>query len=262
MLTRRALPIARHAIASCFRTAMSSNATTIATPSTTLTETPAALKVLPHNQYVTPDAISPATVRPNPLDEFHAWFRAVAASTDPVVPEPEAMTLATATPDGIPSARVVLFKELDQRGFVFYTNYTSRKSKELLANPRASLVFYWKELHKSVRILGNVEKVDRAESEAYFRSRPAGSRVGAWASRQSTVVQEGEVQARLQKLRQRFGSDDPEKDPEDVPLPDFWGGWRVVPFEVEFWCGKPSRLHDRVQYTKKGEEWVIERLSP
>ncbi|TRM64046.1 hypothetical protein BD626DRAFT_547787 [Schizophyllum amplum] len=239
---------------------MSSAAYTVATASTALTETPASLKVLPHHQYVTPDDISPATVRPNPLDEFHVWFRAVAASTDPVVPEPEAMTLATATPDGIPSARVVLFKELDRAASSSTPTIPVASRKNYRQPPRLPRLL-WKEIHKSVRILGNVEKVDRAESEAYFRSRPAGSRVGAWASRQSTVVQEGEVQARLEKLRTRFGGD-AQTDPEDVPLPDFWGGWRVVPFEMEFWCGKPSRLHDRVQYTKKGEDWVVDRLSP
>jgi pyridoxamine-phosphate oxidase len=138
------------------------------------------------------------------------------------------MTLSTATPSGIPSARVVLFKQLDSRGFVFFTNYTSRKSQELLSNPNAAIVFYWSEVHRSVRALGKVEKISREESEAYFKGRPVGSRLGAWASKQSSVVGEGEVNARLKKLEERFGTKDGDQN-GDVPLPDFWGGWRIVP---------------------------------
>lgn len=180
---------------------------------------PDQLKVLPHRQYITPDHLSPLTVAPSPLDQFRTWFKE--AVEGGVVQEPEAMSLSTATPSGIPSARVVLFKQLDARGFVFFTNYTSRKSQELHANPHAALVFYWREVHRSVRVLGRVERVSREESEEYYRSRPLGSRLGAWASRQSTVVGEGEVVERLKEVEERFGA--------EVPLPEFWGGWRVVP---------------------------------
>jgi pyridoxamine-phosphate oxidase len=180
---------------------------------------PDQLKVLPHHQYITKDHISPLTVAPSPLDQFRTWFKE--AVDGGVVQEPEAMSLSTATPSGIPSARIVLFKQLDPHGFVFFTNYTSRKSQELLRNPNAALVFYWREVHRSVRVLGRVEKVSKEESEEYYHSRPVGSQLGAWASRQSTVVEEGEVNARLHKLEERFGA--------DVPLPEFWGGWRVVP---------------------------------
>ncbi|KAJ7134768.1 pyridoxamine 5'-phosphate oxidase [Mycena epipterygia] len=227
---------------------------------------PSEIHVLAHNQYHTPDALSPATVDPDPLAQFRAWF--ADAVEGGAVHEPEAMSLSTATPEGIPSARVVLFKQLDPRGFVFFTNYTSRKSRELLANPHAALVFYWREIHRSVRVLGRVEQIAAAESAEYFRSRPLGSRLGAWASHQSTVVAEGEVHARLDHLKERFGVADDDAKDADVPPPDFWGGWRVVPTEVEFWSGKPSRLHDRVRYLRQENgpddkpEWKIERLAP
>lgn len=142
--------------------------------------------------------------------------------------EPEAMSLSTATPSGIPSVRIVLFKEIDSRGFIFFTNYTSRKSKELAVNPHAALVFYWREVHKSVRVLGKVEKVTPEESAEYFQGRPVGSRLGAWASKQSTVINEGELDARLEKYKEKFGKD----DKAYVPTPEFWGGWRVVPERV------------------------------
>lgn len=187
---------------------------------------PDKIKVLPHNQYHTSDSLSPSTVSPSPLDQFRTWFKE--AVQDGAVHEPEAMTLSTATSAGIPSSRVVLFKELDSKGFVFFTNYTSRKSQELDANPHAALVFYWREIHRSVRVLGRVEKISRQASDEYFKSRPVGSRMGAWASKQSTVVEEGEVAERLKKLETRFAPHEGDKDVE-VPLPDFWGGWRVLP---------------------------------
>jgi len=228
--------------------------------------TPDTLQVLPHTQYSTPDDLSPTTVEISPLEQFRIWF--ADAVKGGKVHEPEAMSLSTATPTGVPSARIVLFKQLDARGFVFFTNYTSRKSAELLANPHAALVFYWREIHRQVRVLGRVEKVSEAESAAYFKSRPLGSRLGAWASPQSAVVAEGEVHARLEEIKARFGANADNED-ADVPLPDFWGGWRVVPNEIEFWSGKPSRLHDRVLYTRQGSSfdadapvWKIERLAP
>jgi len=235
---------------------------------------PTVLKVTTRSSYQSNDTLSPSTVLPSPIDQFKAWFKS--AQDDPRVFEPETMTLATSSSDGTPSARIVLLKSIDERGFVLYTNYTSRKSKELMANPRAALTSYWREQHRQVRVVGRAEMVDRKGSEEYFRSRPVGSRIGAWASRQSEVVEEGAVQERFTKLEERFGvkpsveggsdgagaGEANNKEPH-IPLPEFWGGWRIIPNEVEFWAGKPSRLHDRVRYLRKSDDsWVIERLAP
>ncbi|KAF9267312.1 pyridoxamine 5'-phosphate oxidase [Marasmius fiardii PR-910] len=222
------------------------------------------IKVLQHHQYQTSDHLSPSTVLPSPLDQFHVWFK---EAVEGGVHEPEAMSLSTSTPNGVPSARIVLFKQLDSHGFVFFTNYTSRKSQELISNPNAALVFYWREIHRSVRIVGTVEKVSREESEEYFKTRPVGSRLGAWASKQSTIVMEGELHERLKKIEERFGAQDGNAE-ASVPLPEFWGGWRVIPKEVEFWSGKPSRLHDRIHYLRvegspqESPQWQVDRLSP
>ena len=183
------------------------------------------LKVLPHTQYHTEGSISPSDVAPDPLAQFRTWFTEASAK----VSEPEIMTVSTATASGIPSARTVLFKQIDTTGFVFFTNYTSRKSKEMLENPHAALVFYWKELHKQVRIVGKVEKLSKEENGEYFHSRPIDSQLGAWASKQSTVIGEGELDQRLEKYRQRFRVDEGDPSETQIPLPDFWGGWRVVP---------------------------------
>ncbi len=193
-----------------------------------------------------------AHVSSDPIDQFGRWFVDAARAA---VPEPTAMTVATVGRDGRPSARVVLLKGFDARGFVFYTNHTSQKGRQLVENPWASLVFYWTQLERQVRVDGRVEPVSRAEADAYFHSRPTSSQVGAWTSRQSTVIPSREVlDAREAELKRRFG--------DAVPLPDFWGGFRVVPDAVEFWQGRPSRLHDRLRYARQGDRWAVERLAP
>jgi pyridoxamine 5'-phosphate oxidase len=188
------------------------------------------------------------------LTQFGRWF---AEAADAGLPEPNAMIVATADPGGRPSARTVLLKGYDQRGFVFFTNYTSRKGVEALANPSASLVFPWYQLQRQVIVCGAVEKVDRAETEEYFASRPRGSRLGAWASPQSQVVPDrAAVEAGLAAARERFGDDG------EVPAPPHWGGLRVVPETVEFWQGRSNRLHDRLRYRRTDGGWTVERLAP
>jgi pyridoxamine 5'-phosphate oxidase len=189
----------------------------------------------------------------DPIRQFERWFADAAAAR---VPEPNAMTLSTATRDGVPSARIVLLKGVDANGFAFYTDYRSRKGAELAENPLAALTFLWKEIERQVRITGSVSRVSTHESEAYFRTRPPGSRLGAWASHQSAVLaSREELEARVQDVAVRFPDG-------DVPLPPHWGGFRVAPDEIEFWQGRPDRLHDRLLYRRGENGWVISRLSP
>jgi pyridoxamine 5'-phosphate oxidase len=190
----------------------------------------------------------------DPIVQFARWF---AEAEEVQAHDANAMTLATATSQGAPSARIVLLKAFDQRGFVFFTDYRSRKSAELEANPQAALVLYWSELERSVRITGTVEKTSQEDSDRYFRSRPIGSRLGAWASHQSRVIPGRHMlESDLKEVEQRFADG-------DVPLPPYWGGWRVLPESLEFWQGRESRLHDRIRYQRnRSREWKIERLSP
>lgn len=198
-------------------------------------------------------SLSESQVDDDPIVQFQRWF---AEALEAQVVEPNAMCLATATPDAYPSARTVLLKDVDERGFVFFTDYRSRKGQELADNPHASLNFFWPELERQVRIGGAVQRVSRAESEAYFKVRPRGSQLGAWTSAQSSVLaSREELEAQLAVNEARFGEG-------TVPLPDHWGGFRVVPEEVEFWQGRASRLHDRVQFKRESGRWVKRRLSP
>jgi pyridoxamine 5'-phosphate oxidase len=196
--------------------------------------------------------LTEADLAADPVTQFTAWF------TDTVeagLPEPNAMVLATSSAGGRPSARTVLLKGYDETGFVFFTNYESRKGRDLAENPRASLLFPWHAIARQVRVEGRAERLSREASAAYFRSRPYGSRIGAWASRQSAVVRSREeLEARYDELAERW--------PEDPPVPDFWGGYRVVPSEIEFWQGRGDRMHDRLRYRMSGDKWVVERLAP
>ena len=195
-----------------------------------------------------------ADLAADPLQQFRHWFdQALAAGTN----EPNAMVLATADAAGKPSTRVVLLKGLDERGFVFFTNCESRKARELAVNRHAALNFFWVELERQVCVTGSVTQVPREEAEAYFKTRPRGSRLGAWASKQSDTVPSREVlEARLQELEKKYPG-------EEIPLPPFWGGYVLAPGEIDFWQGRPNRLHDRFRYSKQSDgRWLVERLSP
>ena len=194
-----------------------------------------------------------ANLAPDPVQQFHNWFEAAIKAG---IHDANAMTLATC--DGArPASRVVLLKDFDERGFVFFTNYASGKGRQLEKNPNASLLMYWMEVERQIRIEGKVEKTSRQESEEYFRTRPFGAQIGAWASHQSEVIDARRVlNARLEEMKQRFADG-------AVPLPPHWGGYRLKPDRMEFWQGRPDRLHDRFRYTLQSDgSWLIERLSP
>jgi pyridoxamine 5'-phosphate oxidase len=196
--------------------------------------------------------LSESQVPHDPLELFQLWFdQAVKAKC----PEPNSMTLATADQTGNPSVRIVLLKGADQNGFTFFTNYESQKGKELAIRPQAALLFHWHELERQVRIKGVVERVSPAESDAYFHSRPPASRIGAWASPQSTTIPNREfLEAAEERFKAEFG--------DNPPRPEHWGGYRLRPTEIEFWQGRPSRLHDRISYKLVGSDWQIHRLAP
>jgi pyridoxamine 5'-phosphate oxidase len=194
-------------------------------------------------------------VADHPIKQFEAWFQ---EAQDSKIPEPNFMTFATSSIDGKPSARILLLKGIEEDGFVFFTNYNSRKGKELALNPNAAIVFFWLEMQRQVRIEGIVRKVSEADSEQYFQSRPRGSQIGAWASPQSRVIDNREtLESKVVELEKEFA------DEEILPLPRFWGGYKLIPSMLEFWQGRSNRLHDRIRYKLQSDKkWKIERLAP
>ena len=199
-------------------------------------------------------SLSESEVLKDPFMQFEKWWEELLRSG---VEEANAMTLATASNDGVPSARIVLLKGVDEKGFIFFTNYDSHKGRQLLENPRACLVFFWKELERQLRITGLVEKLSNQENDQYFESRPEGSKIGAWASPQSMVIRSREwLEENEKSMRIRF-------DNKPIPRPPNWGGYRTKPISLEFWQGRPNRLHDRIQYSLQGDgNWMVERLAP
>ena len=196
--------------------------------------------------------LSRKSVDADPIRQFSLWFR---EAEEAQVPEPNAMTLSTASRTGRPSARVVLLKDVSPDGFTFFTNYLSRKARELAENPYASMVFWWRELERQVRVDGVVERLSGEESDEYFEVRPRGSQIGAWASPQSEVIDSrSELEERVRRIESQFDN--------HVPRPEFWGGYRLIPDVLEFWQGRESRLHDRILYRREDSVWCIERLAP
>ncbi|KAF2829375.1 pyridoxamine 5'-phosphate oxidase [Ophiobolus disseminans] len=209
-----------------------------------------------HATQYTKGALDFKDLLPSPTDQFHKWFQ---EAQDQKVYQPETVTFSTAElPSGKVSARIVYMKELDAKGFVIYSNWdTSRKASDVASNPHAALTFWWRELERQVRVEGRVERLTSEESQVYYDTRIRGSRIGAWASQQSKVLEgREELEKRVADVEKRFEGKD------EIPVPEFWGGLRVLPEVVEFWQGRPSRLHDRFVYVKEGEEWKVERLSP
>lgn len=199
------------------------------------------------------DALSETDMPQNPMDLFIRWMEKTIESG---ICEPNAMVIATATPDGKPSARVVLLKEANENGFVFYTNYLSRKGRELMTNPFASVVFDWHQIERQIRIEGRVERLSPEDSDSYFNSRPEASKLGAWTSPQSKIIKNRDELNELQTEVEKRFSENP------IPRPDFWGGFLIRPTTMEFWQGRPSRLHDRLVYHKTEEGWTLHRLAP
>ena len=196
--------------------------------------------------------LNEADLTHNPLDQFNKWLQ---EAIENQVPEPNAMVLATVNKDGQPGARNVLLKSADDNGFIFFTNKNSDKATDLKQNPNCTLLFSWISQHRQVIVKGKAEEISRNDSNTYFQTRPYGSRISAWVSEQSQVIKNREeLEIKVKKFMDKY--------PENVPMPDYWGGYLVKPESIEFWQGRPSRLHDRIRFTKKGNTWTIERISP
>lgn len=201
----------------------------------------------------TRDGLDRDNLASDPFEQFDLWFK---QAQEAQLTEPNAMSLATVSKDGSPSLRTVLLKFFDTNGFVFFTNYSSKKSQDIADNPQVSLLFPWLPLERQIKICGRAEKISKADSLKYFTSRPHGSQLGAWVSHQSSVITGRKIlELKLDEMKRKFKEG-------KVPLPDFWGGYRVVPETIEFWQGRPNRLHDRFQYTRTDDSWNIERLAP